>query len=373
MRSVSLTVNGKAVLASVEPRLNLADFLRDHQLLTGTHIGCEHGVCGACTLIVNGEPARSCIALAVACDGAEVRTIEDLDEDPIAIRLRAAFTAEHGLQCGYCTPGMLVTARDIVLRLPDADAERIRLELSGNLCRCTGYAGIVRAIERVLRERPAVEAPAKAPVAERRMAAPAATTVAAPVRTAAPVSASPDSTLRQTIGIALPPDRVWAAIKDPTLVASCVPGVTLAPSSSAGNLAGEMAVAFGPLRARFAGTATVSYDDAAWSGTIRGEGRDSATGTRLKTEAEFRVSEAGAGKSRIDLTAAYALQGPLAQFSRGALVQALAGELCREIARNLEARLTGGTATPPQPAKFSAGAFLLGVIWRRLKALFGND
>ncbi|HUN46845.1 MAG TPA: 2Fe-2S iron-sulfur cluster-binding protein [Stellaceae bacterium] len=371
MKPLSLTVNGKTVTASVEPRLNLADFLRDHQLLTGTHIGCEHGVCGACTLIVNGEPARSCIALAVACDGAEVRTIEDLDEDPVAIRLRAAFTAEHGLQCGYCTPGILVTARDIVLRLPDADADRIRLELSGNLCRCTGYAGIVRAIERVLRERPVVDAPKKVPIAERKIAAPAPpATAAAPVRAAAPVSASPDSTLRQTITIALPPDRIWAAVKDPTLVASCVPGVTLAPSSSAENLAGEMAVAFGPLRARFAGTATVRYDDAAQSGTIRGEGRDSATGTRLRTDAEFRVSEHARG-SKIDLTAAYALQGPLAQFSRGALVQALAGELCREVARNLEARLTGGAAAPPQPAKFSAGAFLLGVIWRRLKALFG--
>jgi carbon-monoxide dehydrogenase small subunit len=107
-------------------------------------------VCGACTLEIDGAPARSCIAYAVACDGAQVRTIEGFAEDRVMEALRQAFTAEHALQCGYCTPGMLVTARDIVLRLPDADEARIRLELSGNLCRCTGYVGIVRAIQRVL-------------------------------------------------------------------------------------------------------------------------------------------------------------------------------------------------------------------------------
>ena len=150
---VRLTVNGEAVEAEIEPRLSLADFLREHLNLTGTHLGCEHGVCGACTLMIDGAPSRSCIALAVACDGAEVRTIESFDEDEVMAALRAAFTAEHALQCGFCTPGMLATARDIVTRLPDADEARIRVELSGNLCRCTGYVGIVEAIKRVLRER----------------------------------------------------------------------------------------------------------------------------------------------------------------------------------------------------------------------------
>ncbi len=121
--------------------------------LTGTHLGCEHGVCGACTLVVDGAPVRSCITLAVVCDGADVRTIESFDADPVMSALRAAFTAEHALQCGFCTPGMLATARDIVTRLPEADEARIRLELSGNLCRCTGYVGIVNAIKRVLKER----------------------------------------------------------------------------------------------------------------------------------------------------------------------------------------------------------------------------
>ena len=130
MKPVTLTVNGKPVNAEVEPRTSLADYLREGEGLTGTNLGCEHGVCGACTIEIDGVPARSCITLAVACEGARVRTIEGFYEDPVMEQLRQAFTAEHALQCGYCTPGMLVTARDIVLRLPDADEARIRLELS---------------------------------------------------------------------------------------------------------------------------------------------------------------------------------------------------------------------------------------------------
>ena len=152
-KKIDLRVNGQAVAAEVEPRLQLADFVRDHLLLTGTHLGCEHGVCGACTLEIDGAPARSCITYAVACDGSDVRTIEGFDDDAVMAELRDAFSAEHALQCGYCTPGMLMTARDIVLRLPDADEARIRKELAGNLCRCTGYVGIVKAIQSVLNQR----------------------------------------------------------------------------------------------------------------------------------------------------------------------------------------------------------------------------
>ena len=154
MKNISMTVNGRAVTGQVEPRLSLADYVREHLRLTGTHLGCEHGVCGACTIKLNGEPARSCIAFAVGCDGSDVRTIEGFDDDDDVMEdLRQAFTEHHGLQCGYCTPGMLISAHDIVTRVPDADEKRVRLELSGNLCRCTGYVGIVRAILAVLEKR----------------------------------------------------------------------------------------------------------------------------------------------------------------------------------------------------------------------------
>jgi carbon-monoxide dehydrogenase small subunit len=151
--TIALTVNGDTSEIDTEPREHLADVLRGRLLLTGTHIGCEHGVCGACTVEIDGAPARSCIAHAGLCDGATIRTIEGFDGDAVMAALREAFSAEHALQCGYCTPGMLIAARDVVLRLPDADEARVREEMAGNLCRCTGYRGIVRAILRVLAAR----------------------------------------------------------------------------------------------------------------------------------------------------------------------------------------------------------------------------
>src|SRR5271154_1940978 len=153
MTTIGLTVNGRAVNKPVDPRTHLADFLRDQLDLTGTHLGCEHGVCGACTLLLDGVPARSCITFAAACDGARVTTIEGLDDDEITTELRTAFSREHALQCGYCTPGMLISARDLVLRLDTADERSIRVGMSGNLCRCTGYVGIVRAIRSVIDHR----------------------------------------------------------------------------------------------------------------------------------------------------------------------------------------------------------------------------
>ena len=153
MTTIHLHVNGRTLSGEAEGRCSLADYVRERHGLTGTHLGCEHGVCGACTVQIDGSPARSCITYASACEGASVRTIEGFDDDALMAQLREAFSAEHALQCGYCTPGMLITAHDIVSRLPQADASRIRLELAGNLCRCTGYRGIVRAIQRVLAER----------------------------------------------------------------------------------------------------------------------------------------------------------------------------------------------------------------------------
>ncbi len=144
--SISATVNGKLVQSSVEPRTSLADLLREELRLTATHLGCEQGVCGACTVLIDGQPARACIALAVGIDGSDIRTLEGLDQDPLMLTLKAAFHDEHGLQCGFCTPGMLISAWDLLRRKPDLTAAEIRIAISGNLCRCTGYQGIVRSI-----------------------------------------------------------------------------------------------------------------------------------------------------------------------------------------------------------------------------------
>jgi len=155
---IALIVNGRPVQAEVAPRTSLADFIREHLLLTGTHLGCEHGICGACTVEIDGEIARSCITYAVTCDGAKVRTIEGFDDDPLMAKLRRAFTEAHALQCGYCTPGMLIAARDLVRRKSGLTRGEIRTEMSGNLCRCTGYQGIVDAIERVMAASPSPHA-----------------------------------------------------------------------------------------------------------------------------------------------------------------------------------------------------------------------
>jgi carbon-monoxide dehydrogenase small subunit len=146
MTRIRLLVNGKVVSDDVPPRLSLADFLRERRNLTGTHLGCEHGVCGACTILIDGEPARACLVFAVACDEREVRTIEGFDDDAVMAALRQAFQAHHGLQCGFCTPGMLITAYDLVRRDRARSDTEIRKELAGNICRCTGYTNIVTAI-----------------------------------------------------------------------------------------------------------------------------------------------------------------------------------------------------------------------------------
>jgi carbon-monoxide dehydrogenase small subunit len=145
-QSVSLTVNGRPVETTVEPRLSLADFLRLELRLTATHLGCEHGVCGACTVLIDGEPARSCIALTVSLGGAEITTLEGLADDPAMQVIKQAFHDKHGLQCGFCTPGMLISTRDLLKRTPRPSESAVRDGLSGNLCRCTGYQGIVRAV-----------------------------------------------------------------------------------------------------------------------------------------------------------------------------------------------------------------------------------
>ncbi|OKO82749.1 (2Fe-2S)-binding protein [Bradyrhizobium sp. NAS96.2] len=156
--SVSLLVNGEPIDAVVLPRLNLADFLRENLKLTGTHVGCEHGVCGACTVRIDGEIVRSCLMLTVQAHGASVETIEGLSDSGEIADLQTAFRERNALQCGYCTPGMLITAQDLLKHSPAPDRQEIREHLSGNYCRCTGYQAIVDAVEATARaraERPA--------------------------------------------------------------------------------------------------------------------------------------------------------------------------------------------------------------------------
>jgi carbon-monoxide dehydrogenase small subunit len=149
-RAIKVTVNGVTYERTVEPRLLLSDFLRHVLGLTGTHVGCEHGVCGACTVLLDGDSVRSCLLFAVQVDGARIETVESLGTIDRMNVLQAAFHEHHALQCGFCTPGMLMTATDLLRKYPLASDDEIREGLSGNLCRCTGYEHIVRAVRAVV-------------------------------------------------------------------------------------------------------------------------------------------------------------------------------------------------------------------------------
>jgi carbon-monoxide dehydrogenase small subunit len=403
-------VNGKAVTAAVEPRTHLADFLRETQLLNGTHLGCEQGVCGACTLLIDGAPARSCITYALACEGAEITTIEGLDDDEVTRELRAAFSREHGLQCGYCTPGMLVTARDIVTRLPEADERRVRLELSGNLCRCTGYVGIVRAVCAVLDERrrngvrtePARRplgpvgsgharplgpeapvgsghAPAIGPaeVAGSTMAAPASGVALTDEPTGQPTGTTaarpgPATVLRQSFTVDHPRERVFAFFGQLEEVVACMPGAALTEAPRNGHLRGRLRIKLGPIAADFAGEAEIERDPASHRGVIRGRGRDSRTSSTAIGEVSYVLVEERAGAAtRVDIEVDYALRGALAQFSRSGIVNDLAERLTTAFARNVEARLSGGAdswngAAAPRP-ELDAGSLILSVLRTRIR------
>jgi aerobic carbon-monoxide dehydrogenase small subunit len=388
MTPVALTVNGIPVSETVEPRTHLADLLRDKLCLTGTHLRCEQGACGSCTLLIDGQPARSCITYAVMCQGADITTIEGLESDPVITALRQAFAAEHGLQCGFCTPAMLITARDIVTRLPDADERRIRLELSGNLCRCTGYVGIVRAICRVLEERKGGRlAPAGA--GERRRLGPVGSQhaegfVSTP---SAPIAAvdragvrptfgdadlglsgrKPNIEIRQSFVIPRPPQEVWRFLADVERVVPCMPGAMLT-GSRGDRWQGQIAIRLGPIAAAFNGEARIIRDDATQRGVILGAGRDRLSASRANAELEYALTaEPSGAATRVDITVRALLLGPLAQFGRSAIVNDLAARLTDMFARRLERRLAGLPDAPDDAAPIAAGRLLGGVIVARMR------
>ncbi|WP_119460825.1 xanthine dehydrogenase family Fe-S subunit [Rhodospirillaceae bacterium SYSU D60014] len=383
MKQVSLTVNGEAVTAAVEPRTHLADFLRSDLGLTGTHLGCEQGVCGACTVMIDGKPMRSCITYAVACDGSEVRTIEGFDGDPLMGRLREAFSTHHGLQCGFCTPGMLITSRDIAGRLDGPDEARIRLELSGNLCRCTGYVGIVEAVKSVLAEGRTV--PADIAVKPRRAAGPAtferrsdgAPSKPSPAPQQAELATRATdrknwTVLAESFDVPHSPDDVWALMQDVPDVAGCMPGAEVVEFDGR-RLRGRVRVKFGPISAAFEGEGTVDSDAAAKQGTISGEGADRRSNSRAKGLVTYRlVPEQGGRATRVEVQVEFQLTGMLAQFSRSGLVKDFAHRLTADFARNLSLRLSGegGSALPAGETKeVNAIALIFSVLWRRLKSL----
>jgi carbon-monoxide dehydrogenase small subunit len=399
MTIVGLTVNARSVRASVEPRTHLADFLRDTLDLTGTHLGCEHGVCGACTLLIDGMPARSCIAYAVACDGAHVTTIEGLDEDEITSELRVAFAREHALQCGYCTPGMLISARDLVIRLPKPDERSIRVGLSGNLCRCTGYVGIVSAIRTVIDQR---RKRGIAPVAGggRHALGPAgagnATNMATADFAGRPSASAPQiwdelsgveavkdftpaKVFREHFTVNYPPDRVFDVLGDIRQVAACLPGASLTSEPTSQRVEGAMRVKLGPISAEFRGAARIERDVERLSGRIVGMGSDQRSRSSTQGEIRYRLVPTDQGATtRVELSIGYSLRGMLAQIAREGLVRDIVVRLTADFAQRLNQHLSGvqreGSTAGSQ--NLDGVALLIDLLRKRarnaLRRLFGR-
>lgn len=384
MKSISLTINGETVTGQVEPRTHLADFMRGQLGLTGTHLGCEQGVCGACTVIIDGQPMRSCISYAVTCDGAAIQTVEGFNDDADMMALRTAFSANHALQCGFCTPGMLVTARDIVRRLHEPDTHRIRQELSGNLCRCTGYQGIVTAIASVIEQKqkhtntqdnitnntPRIVAPKPFSVDAKQDALGSKTLSISKLTMI--VDSEGWTCLDQALDLPHTQSKAWAFFEDLTQVATCMPGAQI-DTIDGNDIRGHMQIKFGPIRASFDGTAERMADPETKSGKLIGHGADRVSGTAADGALTYKVSALDAQNSRVSVQVRFKLTGPLAQFGRSGLVRDFAGRLTAQFGENMAKVMAGGSVeTNAKGNDLNALSLIWSILTSRVKALFSR-
>ncbi|HIA82863.1 MAG TPA: 2Fe-2S iron-sulfur cluster binding domain-containing protein [Rhodospirillales bacterium] len=389
MTHISLTINGTQRDIDVEPRRSLVDYLRDDERLTGTHVGCEHGVCGACTILIDGAPARSCITYAVACESAEIITLEGLEDDPVISELRTAFHEHHALQCGYCTPGMLISAYDIVTRLPYADENRMRLELSGNLCRCTGYVGIVSAINSVLekhRAAPLTRAPicenlgpvGSHPPVQKSKSIKTHGRQTFPPRQQQPAAQTQKNDLSgedwgavdaqgvellQSFEVRYPRTTVWRLFENLEEVAHCVPGALLTSTPVNGQAEGEVTIKLGPITSAFSGLVEIERDNENYSAIVRGVGRDPISASRARAIIAYQIHATEKVK--------FLLAGPLAQFSRSGLLRNVADHLTKQFAGNLVARLSGAHVADTADT-LDAGKYVRSVLWGRFLSFIGR-
>ena len=397
MTHISLTINGTQRDIDVEPRRSLVDYLRDDERLTGTHVGCEHGVCGACTILIDGAPARSCITYAVACESAEIITLEGLEDDPVISELRTAFHEHHALQCGYCTPGMLISAYDIVTRLPYADENRMRLELSGNLCRCTGYVGIVSAINSVLEKHRAAP-PTRAPTCENLGPVGSHPPVQKsksikthgrqtfPPRQQQPAAQTQKNDLSgedwgavdaqgvellQSFEVRYPRTTVWRLFENLEEVAHCVPGALLTSTPVNGQAEGEVTIKLGPITSAFSGLVEIERDNENYSAIVRGVGRDPISASRARAIIAYQIHATEDEVSKVSVSVKFLLAGPLAQFSRSGLLRNVADHLTKKFAENLEARLSGAKVAD-MAATLDAGKYVRSVLWGRFLSFIGR-
>jgi xanthine dehydrogenase YagT iron-sulfur-binding subunit len=420
LAETALTVNGEPVRLRLPPRVTLADALRDHLGLTGTHLGCEHGVCGMCTVLVDGQAARSCLLFACQLNGAEVITVEGLGRPGELHPLQRAFGERHALQCGFCTPAFLLSAYDLLSRRPDVPPDALPEELSGVLCRCTGYRNILAAVGEVAAAYrdgglpapgncgPAAGAgPARARRAGRASTGAVVSDMAERTATGSPVRPAsegegpgpeeihlpdgpPTFTTTVTSTLAVPPADVWRVLGDVHTVARCLPGAELTEDLGDDRYRGRARVGVGPVRLSFHGLARVTARDEA-SRTLRvlAQGRD-AGGAQTQAAIEVRAEPAETAESaepagaegasggdagsgcRLTAEARVYLTGRIAQFGR-----ALAGDVSRRLfeqfAEAIEQTVTAGEAPSGPPSSPSALRLLAAAVWGRLRSLLGRQ
>lgn len=384
LAEVSMTVNGAEVTVSVPARVHLADVLREHLGLTGTHLGCEHGVCGMCTVLVDGDAARACLLFAVQCDGAEIVTVEGLGTAEEQHPLQQAFSAHHGLQCGFCTPGMLMSSYDLLANPPGETEEELPEQMSGVLCRCTGYRGILAAVSDVAEAYPdGPPAPgncgARTLVGRGGGRGPAGsaddegveTGPALPTEVRIPVGA-PSASVSVTSALSSPIDDVWPVLEDFDQLARCLPGAQLVEVLGDDRYRGRATIALGPVKLSFEGLAqVVEHDRDDHRMKVIAQGADaSGSATQAVITLAAVPDEGGEGGTRLQADAELYLSGRIAQFGR-----ALAGDVSRrmfeQFADAVDETARTGTApevgSGPSPVAIAAAA-LRDAVGRRLRS-----
>jgi carbon-monoxide dehydrogenase small subunit len=362
-----MTVNGTSATLALPARVTLADALRDHLGLTGTHLGCEHGVCGMCTVLVDGEAARACLLFAAQLDGAEIVTVEGLGRPGDLHPLQESFGRNHALQCGFCTPGFLMSAYSLLTSKPEVTEEDLPRELSGVICRCTGYRNILAAVRETLRAYPD-GIPAPGNCAHRTLAGRVTGQAghAAAGRLADQVTAGEtagragivlpagDPTIAVTVRteIAAAAERVWQVLGDPHRLARCLPGAELTEDLGGGRYAGRARVSAGPVRLAFSGVAhIVEHDRDTGRMRVLAQGQDPG-GAQTRADIVLRTEPTATGTA-LHAEAKVYLTGRIAQFGRG-----LAGDVSRrmfeQFARAVQDSAASGR-TPSGPVR-SAGA-----------------
>lgn len=372
---VGFTINGTPATLQLPARVTLSDAIRDHLGLTGTHVGCEHGVCGMCTVLVDGQAARACLLFAVQLDGAEIVTVEGLGKADELHPLQESFGRNHALQCGFCTPGFLMSSYDLLSSRPDVADDELPEELSGVLCRCTGYRNIVTAVRET---RDACDGEVPGPgncgthalvgrstgrSAEERSTEEA--DAQEPLEIVLP-DGEPTIDVSVSTEVGVPGERVWDVFDDIHLLARCLPGAELTDELGSDQYAGRARISVGPVKMAFSGVAQILEHDRA-GGVVRvlAQGRDTG-GAQTQAAITLRTESAG-GTTALHADAKVYLTGRIAQFGR-----ALAGDISKRMFEQFAESVREAAASGQAPSSVGSPPGALRLLFDTLAARVRN-